>query len=147
MIGFAAQIGFVVAASITPGMDFEDQPQPPELRATSGGGTATPTSGTYCRSSRTENVCADAGYPLGVERLPVRRGALVTFTADERLTGLRTCLETRRMRFFHCRRARGDDETWRVRLPRRLKRAERLSIDVTYPGGGGNYELGLTIRA
>jgi hypothetical protein len=147
MIGLAAQVAFLVAASITPGMDFEDEPQPPELRATSGGVTATPTSGTYCRSTESEGICADAAYPLRVERLRVRRGGLITFTADERLTSLHACLETRRKRFFHCRRARGADETWRVRLPRRLKRAERLSIDVTYPGGDGNYELGLTIRA
>jgi hypothetical protein len=52
MVGFAAQVGFLVAASISPGMDFDDQPQPPELRATSGGVTATPTSGTYCRDTR-----------------------------------------------------------------------------------------------
>jgi hypothetical protein len=147
MIGLVAQVGFLVAASITPGMDFEDAPQPPGLRATSGGATATPTSGSYCRDTSDGSLCADAAYPLRVERLRVRRGALITFTADERLTSLRTCLETRRQRFFHCRRARGADETWRVRLPRRLKRADRLSIDVRYPGGDGNYELGLTIRA
>jgi hypothetical protein len=146
MVGFASQVGFLVAASISPGMNFADQPQPPELRAASGGVTATPTAGTYCRSTRRESLCADSAYPLDVERLPVTPGAVITFTADERLTSLRTCLETRKMRFSHCRRAHGADYAWRMRLPRRLKRADRISIDVRFPGGDGNYELGLRIR-
>jgi hypothetical protein len=31
-------------------------------------------------------------------------------------------------------------------LPRRLKRADRISIDASFRGGEGNYGLGLRIR-
>jgi hypothetical protein len=109
--------------------------------------TVTPTSGSYCRSGADQSLCADAAYPLPIKRrLPVRPGGRITIASDEPLSDVDTCLETKRLRRFRCADAAGSGTHWRVRLPHRLRRADRLSIFVRYPQGDGDYALGLRVR-
>lgn len=128
--------------------------RPEPVAVTIRGVTVRATAGDFClRSQESESavrtVCADAHYPLPVRgRLPARPGRWVTFDTTVEATrvevGLIRLKNWQKSRFVGRARRRNDDGTrWRIRLPKRLRGAEILNIDVKYPNGEANFWAGI----
>lgn len=138
--------------------------QPTPITVSNRGGSVEATRGSYClqleqASSGAEwvSTCADAAYPLLVNRrLPVAPRQTLEIDTQVRarridaglvrLRGrgpLRTRIPVHVKSLDPVRRANSNSTRWRITLPRDLRRATVLDVDVVYSNGDANFWAGI----
>jgi hypothetical protein len=155
MVAFAALGTLPVSSGVA-----QEIPWPEPVTVSAHGLTARAALGTFCGESTDPpdgsdrapaDFCADAGYPLRTRgRLPVEGRSRLRIRTGEPARSVRANLVRVRShsfrfvsRILRARRIRGSKRLWRLRLPRDLRRANVLDIDVIYPSANGNWWAGL----
>lgn len=124
-----------------------ERPRAVHVRA--GGEQVRASQGSYCYSDRDSGraVCADFAYPLKVRgRLPVRPGQWIRLrTHDRTIKRLSAHLLLVRGADFDARgkllgvqRIPNRPSAWKARIPERVERANRISIDAVYERNAGD---------
>ena len=122
---------------------------PPVLRAKTGKTVVRATLGTYCWMDEVNGRCADAAYPVPTTgALPWRARAPIVFGTSFPVDTLTPCLtrvsDGRETPLGVCLAVeRGGDGKWRGRLPKNLRGANRLMIDVTAGNNDARYSAAL----
>jgi hypothetical protein len=152
----AAGVAVVAIAAVVLGPAGAHPPgeQPKRIWVESGGLYVRPALGAYCWMHDRVGVCADRVYPREVRgKLPVRpRGAVGLIVPDHArsvsawLTRVRGG-EPERLRWkTTARRPTANPHRWRLRLPARLRGADRLDVFVRYSGGDASFSAGIDAR-
>lgn len=129
--------------------------QPKRIWVGSGGLWTKGALGAYCWTRDGAGVCADRVYPDRVPgRLPVRPGGRVALIVPDHARGVSVSLTRVRSdkgRSIGWRtkahRPTGNPHRWRLRLPARLRDADRIDVFARYAGGGDAFfSAGIDIR-